>query len=187
MASDEIVLDREAFKALAADSRVAILKKLSSRRMTGSELSGEMGFSASTVKEHLDNLEKVGLVEKIEDGSRKWKYFELTAKGRRIVEPTGVPAQVWLVLGLFLIALVLSVPFLQPPQAASPPAFGQEDAFALNAPSAKQALPDVIAPAIDNTGDGAPMGARAFIESAVPVASPLPADGGNQTNSTAGK
>ncbi len=107
MASDEIVLDRESFKALAADSRVAILKKLAKRRMTGAELSEEMGFSPSTVKEHLDNLEKVGLVAKAHEGvERKWKYYELTSKGRRIVEPKGVPAQVWLVLGLAFIGLV---------------------------------------------------------------------------------
>ncbi len=109
MASDEIVLDRDSFKALAADSRVAILKKLASRRMTGTELSEEMGFSPSTVKEHLDNLEKVGLVEKARESGgseRKWKYYELTSKGRRIVEPKGVPAQVWLVLGLAFIGLV---------------------------------------------------------------------------------
>ncbi|MFA6049005.1 MAG: winged helix-turn-helix domain-containing protein [Candidatus Micrarchaeia archaeon] len=104
--ADEIVLDREAFKALAADSRVAILKKLSKRRMTGSELAGDTGLGASTVKEHLDNLERVGLVAKSEGGAtRKWKYYELTQKGRRIVEPKGVPAQVWLVLGLALIGL----------------------------------------------------------------------------------
>ncbi|MFQ5406609.1 MAG: winged helix-turn-helix domain-containing protein [Candidatus Micrarchaeia archaeon] len=111
MASDEITLDREAFKALAADTRVAILKKLSKRRMTGAELSEETGLSASTVKEHLDTLEKVGLIAPVkEEVKRKWKYYGLTLTGRKIVQPKGVPAQVWLVLGLVVVGLVF---FLQ--------------------------------------------------------------------------
>ena len=90
MPSDEITLDRATFKALAADTRVAILKKLSSRQMTGAELSEETGLSPSTVKEHLDNLEKVGLITPVKtDVKRKWKYYQLTLKGKKIIQPKG--------------------------------------------------------------------------------------------------
>jgi predicted ArsR family transcriptional regulator len=83
---DKITLDREAFKALSSDTRIGILKSLKRRRKMLAELSKELRMSNSTVKEHLDNLVKVGLIVQIDDG-HKWKYYELTRKGRHILHP----------------------------------------------------------------------------------------------------
>lgn len=107
----KIVLDRKSFEALAVDSRVRILKSLKERRKTLSEISKEQKMSLSGVKEHLETLERVGLVEKIDDG-HKWKYYELTKKGMDIVAPREL--RVWILLSLSTIALVASMFFLFP-------------------------------------------------------------------------
>ena len=82
----KINLDTKSFKALSAKSRVSILEKLTQRRMTLSELSKRLSLKNPTVKEHCNLLLEADLVTKIDEG-RKWKYYELTNKGRQIVEP----------------------------------------------------------------------------------------------------
>lgn len=116
MDEDKIVLDRKSFEALAVDSRVKILKSLKQRRKTLSELAEEQDMSVSGVKEHLETLEKVGLIEKIDDG-HKWKYYELTKKGSDIIGPKEL--RVWILLSISSIALILSVFAMLPTQMAS--------------------------------------------------------------------
>ena len=99
---DKITLDRESFRTLASKTRVNILKSLDSRRKMLSELAKQFGMSPSTIKEHMDNLSRAGLVVQIDDG-HKWKYYELTPKGREIVNPTGT--RIFVILGLSLFAL----------------------------------------------------------------------------------
>ncbi len=103
---EKIVLDSKSFEALAVDNRVRILKSLKQRRKTLSEIAKEMDISVSGAKEHLQKLEQANLVEKKDDG-HKWKYYELTKKGTGIVAPKEL--KVWILLGLSLIALVLSL------------------------------------------------------------------------------
>ena len=102
---DKITLDREAFKTLASKTRVDILKSLDKRRKMLAELSRQFGMSPSTIKEHMDNLSNAGLVVQIDDG-HKWKYYELTSKGREIVRPTG--SRIMIILGLSLFAMVFT-------------------------------------------------------------------------------
>jgi len=83
---DKITLDREAFKALASDTRLDILKSLDQRQKTVTELSRELDLNKATVFEHLEKLTQVELVQKLED-ERKWVYYQLTWKGRRILHP----------------------------------------------------------------------------------------------------
>jgi DNA-binding transcriptional ArsR family regulator len=106
MEEDKIVLDRKSFEALAVDSRVKILKSLKERRKTLSEIAKEQGMSVSGVKEHLETLEGVGLIEKKDDG-HKWKYYELTKKGGNIVAPREL--RVWILLSMSFIALMASM------------------------------------------------------------------------------
>jgi DNA-binding transcriptional ArsR family regulator len=106
MGEDKIVLDRKSFEALAVDTRVRILKSLKARRKTLSEISKEQGMSVSGVKEHLETLEGVGLIEKMDDG-HKWKYYELTKKGSEIVAPREI--RVWILLSISTIALMASM------------------------------------------------------------------------------
>lgn len=101
-------MDRETFKALAADSRIEILRALNSRRMTGSELAARAKLSPSTIKEHLDRLQSAGLIEQVDEG-RKWKYYCLTQKGRSVISPQRQPSQaVWILLGISIFALAWS-------------------------------------------------------------------------------
>ena len=102
-----ITLDRATFKALAADTLISILKALSRRRMTGAELAQATGLSPSTIKEHLDQLESAGLLQQVDEG-RKWKYFQLTHKGRTVVSASAPHSRVWIVLGMAVLALAYS-------------------------------------------------------------------------------
>lgn len=103
---DKVVLDRKSFEALAADSRVKILKSLKERRKTLSELSKELGMSVSGTKEHLQTLEDAELIVKMDDG-HKWKYYELTRKGKDIVGPKEI--KVWILLSISTMALIVSM------------------------------------------------------------------------------
>jgi DNA-binding transcriptional ArsR family regulator len=105
MKEEKVTLDREAFKTLASKTRVDILKSLDRRRKMLAELSKEFGMSPSTIKEHMDNLSRAGLVVQIDDG-HKWKYYELTKKGKEIVSPTG--SRIFIVLGLSLFAILIT-------------------------------------------------------------------------------
>lgn len=85
MAGD-ITLDKEVFKALAGETRVSVLKALLERRKTQSELAKELSLAAPTIKDHVDILEHAGLVREVDDG-HKWKYIELTVKGKALLLP----------------------------------------------------------------------------------------------------
>ncbi|NIO43997.1 MAG: ArsR family transcriptional regulator [Candidatus Aenigmarchaeota archaeon] len=94
-------IDRKTLKALAADTRLDILKSLGKRRKTPSELSKELNLAASTVVEHLNRLEEANLVRREETG-HKWIYYGLTKKGSALVKPK-VPAQFIIVLSLVAV------------------------------------------------------------------------------------
>ena len=98
---DKITLDRESFRTLASDTRVSILKSLDRRRKMLTELSKELKMSPSTVKEHMDNLCAAGLTVQMDDG-HKWKYYELTTKGKNILHPG--ETRIWVILSVSAIA-----------------------------------------------------------------------------------
>ncbi len=99
----DIRLDKETFKALASGTRVDILKLLGQRRHMQTEIAAVLGLSTPTVKEHLDALEKAGLVERHEEG-RKWKYYSLSKKGKGVLNPEEM--KIWIVLSLFIFSVV---------------------------------------------------------------------------------
>jgi DNA-binding transcriptional ArsR family regulator len=106
---DKIVLDDKSFKALSADSRVNILKRLTERRMTLSELSNRLALKNSTIKEHCTILLNANLIKKIDEG-RKWKYYELTGKGKQIVQPSfmeGIRVLITLCFGAIIFGGIL--------------------------------------------------------------------------------
>jgi len=72
----------DTFKALGSKTRLSLIKHLSKRRMTLSELSKCTGLHVSSVKEHLDMLEGAGIVVRHDEGY-KWKYYSLTSAARR--------------------------------------------------------------------------------------------------------
>src|SRR6266566_5341005 len=85
----KITLDQESFKALASDVRIGILKRLDVRRETVTDLSNLLELSKPTLLEHLEKLQTAGLVKRIDEG-RKWIYYELSDKGRKILHPERV-------------------------------------------------------------------------------------------------
>jgi predicted transcriptional regulator len=92
---DKITLDRDAFKVLASDTRIGILKSIKQQRKTLSELAKEFNMSVSTVKEHLDNLVGAELIIQRDEG-HKWKYYDLTRKGNNILNPG--ETRIWVLL-----------------------------------------------------------------------------------------
>lgn len=91
-------IDRETIKALSSDTRIEMLKLLSERRRMPAEISRALELAPSTVVEHLQKLEEVGLVERKETGN-KWVYYEITEKGKNLIKPK-IPVQIILSLTL---------------------------------------------------------------------------------------
>ena len=98
----EIKLSQKTFKALANPTRIAILKYLDKRRYTQSELADMFGFAVTSIKQHIDDLKKTGLVKVIDEG-RKWKYIELTKEGKAILHPE--EKKIWILLGTFVASV----------------------------------------------------------------------------------
>jgi len=103
----KITLSAHEFKALASETRTAIIKLLQSRNHTLTELSKKLGMAAPTIKQHLGILESAELVHGIDEG-RKWKYYCLTRKGKSIFAGEQ-PINVLFVLGASAVALVAVV------------------------------------------------------------------------------
>jgi DNA-binding transcriptional ArsR family regulator len=99
----KIVLDAEAFKALASDTRLHILKALDARPLTVSELSRLLELNKATVFEHLKQLMAADLAKREDDPARKWVYYRLTWKGKNVLHPEN--AQIFLMLGLAALGL----------------------------------------------------------------------------------
>src|SRR5256885_2943749 len=103
-AGGKITLDQESFRALASDVRVEVLKRLDARRETVTDLSNLLALSKPTLLEHLEKLQNAGLVKRIDEG-RKWIYYELTDKGRKILHPERVAITLALGAAVVLAAI----------------------------------------------------------------------------------
>lgn len=135
----KITLDQESFKALASDVRVGILKTLDERRQTVTDLSNIMALSKPTLLEHLEKLQSAGLVKRVDEG-RKWVYYELSDKGRKILHPERVSIVVALSSAVALAAIGIVVLLSAAPGALSAPRTGTDPAQALEAPTFFQAI-----------------------------------------------
>ena len=103
---ERIALDKATRKALAAESRVRILKLLDQKSRTQSDIAHDMRMSMPTIGEHLKSLVDAGLISR-EETTRKWKYYFVTQKTRLLLHPhTGT---IWFVLGLFLFSAAAMV------------------------------------------------------------------------------
>jgi DNA-binding transcriptional ArsR family regulator len=79
------IIDRDVLKVLAVDTRTDILKILTEGGRTPSFISKKLKKSDATIVEHLEKLEKAGLVKKIEQPGKKWVFYTLTDRGIGIV------------------------------------------------------------------------------------------------------
>jgi DNA-binding transcriptional ArsR family regulator len=100
-------IDQRVIKSLSSDTRVEMLKKLSDRRKMPTELAKEMNLAASTIVEHLKELEGAGLVKR-QETQHKWIYYELTSKGSDIFKPK-IPFQFILMLAFGIMITGLSM------------------------------------------------------------------------------
>src|SRR3989442_2995316 len=99
-----VTLAQASFRALASEVRVEVLKKLDERRMTVTDLANVLDLSKPTLLEHLEKLQAANLVKRIDEG-RKWIYYELTGRGRKILHPERVTIVVSLCLSVLLAAV----------------------------------------------------------------------------------
>ena len=103
-----VTLDTESFKALSSEARVKILQALDSKRMTLSDLSRRLGLTKPTLKEHLDRLDSARLVKR-EDEGRKWIYYSLSKKARRILHPERTRFKILFSFSLSMIVIALVI------------------------------------------------------------------------------
>jgi DNA-binding transcriptional ArsR family regulator len=104
--AEKVVLDRDSFKALSSDTRISILKELDGKRMTITQLSDALKMSKPALLKHMDALLEANLVKK-ERKERKWIYYDLTFKGKNILNPER--AKVIVLLSTAAISLVGSI------------------------------------------------------------------------------
>jgi DNA-binding transcriptional ArsR family regulator len=118
-----ITLDRKAFRALASETRVEILKRLDGKQMTVSDLARDLDMNKATMFEHLEQLVEVGLVHKdteedrattvktvgldapVQGPPKKWVYYRLTWKGKNVLHPERVKIAIM----LCTVALALAI------------------------------------------------------------------------------
>ena len=92
----ELRLDDESlvvYRALASDSRLSILKKLSQEPATASELAKSLHLSKTTLSRHLSQLRQAGLVQVKDDTNnrdRRRKLVYLTVDSAEIVFPSKI-------------------------------------------------------------------------------------------------
>lgn len=106
MSGGKIVLDSETFKALSSKTRISLLRLLENGRRTLTDLSRETGLAKTTIQFHVENLMKVDLVRKENEG-RKWLYYSLTRKGKSILNPDVKKIQI--ILALSVTCLVIAI------------------------------------------------------------------------------
>lgn len=98
-------ITKSTIKALASDTRLEMLRLLSQRRKIPADIAKLLKLAPSTVNEHLKILEEEGLVRRKETG-HKWIYFEITEKGRSLVQPRS-PMQFVIILGLGALMMLV--------------------------------------------------------------------------------
>lgn len=96
------MLDSLTLKAVSTSTRQEMIKLIAQRPYTASELSRLLDKHVTTVAEHLQMLEKSGLVYR--SAGKKWVYYKLTQKGEGLVKPGYARA----VLISSIISLVLA-------------------------------------------------------------------------------
>ncbi len=83
----KVTLDREAFKALASDTRLDILRTLDGKKMSLTEISRATNLNKATLHEHLSKLLEADLVKRKDREGHKWVYYKLSWKGESLLHP----------------------------------------------------------------------------------------------------
>ena len=72
-------------RLLENKTRAGIMEHLSEADRIPTDLSSKLGKSKATIVEHLETLLQAGLVEKLATPGRKFVYYRLTRKGKRLL------------------------------------------------------------------------------------------------------
>jgi len=104
---DAVVMDKKTFRSLTSETRIKILKLLSKRNYTLTEIAKELGITKTSAKEHLDILVEGRLIEPV-PSSNIWKYYTLTKDGRKLIERE-TPKRVVILIAIAIIGLLISV------------------------------------------------------------------------------
>jgi DNA-binding transcriptional ArsR family regulator len=107
MNEPELTISSEEIKALSSETRIDVLKLLNERKYTLAELSKIKKVSAPSMKQQLKVLEENNLIHQLNEG-RKWKYYELTVKGKQLLESKKKPIHVTLILSASILLLFLT-------------------------------------------------------------------------------
>ena len=83
----KVTLDINAFKALASDTRLDILRALDGKKMSLKDISNATNLNKATLHEHLSKLNEAGLIKKREREGHKWVYYKLSWKGESLLHP----------------------------------------------------------------------------------------------------
>lgn len=100
---EENVIEFNEISGLDSENRLKILKILNGKRATISELSRSLNVSKSTTLYHILRLSEIGFVNRLDNGERKWVYYELSRKGRTVIQTKKIT------VGLLLSSSVLSL------------------------------------------------------------------------------
>ena len=101
----KVTLDMVAFKALASDTRLDILKTLDGKKMALKDISKATKLNKATLHEHLSKLNEAGLVKKNEREGHKWVYYKLTWKGECLLHPENTRIVVLFSLTFFTLCV----------------------------------------------------------------------------------
>ena len=83
----KVTLDKIAFKALASETRLDILRTLDGKKMGLKDISSATNLNKATLHEHLTKLHEAGLVKRKEREGHKWVYYKLSWKGASLLHP----------------------------------------------------------------------------------------------------
>jgi DNA-binding transcriptional ArsR family regulator len=83
----KVTLNRDAFKALASDTRLEIIRTLDGQKMSLTDLCKKTNLNKATLHEHLHKLTEAGLVKRIQREGHKWVYYKLSWKGESLLHP----------------------------------------------------------------------------------------------------
>lgn len=97
------IIDRDVLKVISVDTRMDILKILAEGERNPSFISKKLHKSDATIIEHLEALQKAGLVRKVETPGKKWVFYTLTERGIGIISSKS--RRLVIILGISLLSL----------------------------------------------------------------------------------
>ena len=83
----KVTLDLNAFKALASETRLDILRTLDGKKLSLNDISATTKLHKVTLHEHLTKLNEAGLIKRKERKGHKWVYYKLSWKGESLLHP----------------------------------------------------------------------------------------------------